>query len=222
MTRLPMGATAPGRRCRVWRAWVVGLALCLSPLASAVAAGPAGSPTDHLDSPGSPTDRYLDTRELLSVLHAANDRFYTCFRTHLRGGGEPGDVVVTFTVGRAGRASAVEVEVASGFRSLGGCLEGVVKSLEFGEHDGDPMPASYPLVYQVDRQGARVVPYPTVFVRPSTLRLPLLALPPDLGLGELRMLELVLFEEEGEAGPEPVDSDAPPVEPAPQQPPTKP
>lgn len=159
----------------------------------AAAAGPAGSPSDHLDAPGSPTDRYLDTSELLSVLHAANPRFYQCFRTHVRGGGEPGDVVVTFTVDTAGKTGESEVEVSPGFRPLGACLQGVVDDLEFGEHDGDPMPVSYPLVYQVDRKGARVVPYPTVFVRSRTVRLPLLTLPPDLGLGELRMLEQVLL-----------------------------
>ncbi|HCP44716.1 MAG TPA: hypothetical protein DIU15_01585 [Deltaproteobacteria bacterium] len=157
------------------------------------AAGPAGSPSDHLDAPGSPTDRYLDTSELLAVLHAANARFYQCFRTHVRGGGEPGDVVVTFTVDTAGKTGEAEVEVSPGFRPLGACLQGVVDDLEFGEHDGDPMPVSYPLVYQVDRKGARVVPYPTVFVRSRTVRLPLLTLPPDLGLGELRMLEQVLL-----------------------------
>ena len=180
-------------RSRSAAAWALGLTLLwLAPLPG-MAAGPAGSPSDHLDAPGAPTDRYLDSSELLDVLHAANPRFYQCFRTHVRGGGEPGDVVVTFTVGAAGTTVQAEAEVASGFRLLGGCLEGVVMDVVLGEHDGDPVPASYPLVYQVDRKGARVVPYPTVFIRPGTLRLPLLTLPPDIGLGEVRMLERVLF-----------------------------
>jgi len=157
------------------------------------AGGPAGSSSDLLNSPGSPTDRYLEPAEVREVLHAANDRFYQCFRTHLRGGGEPGNVAVTFTIDRSGRASSAVAEMAAGYRSLAGCLTGLVQALEFGEHDGEPLQVSYPLVYQVDRKGARVVPYPTVFVRPDTVRLPLLTLPPDLGPGELRMLEIVLF-----------------------------
>jgi len=98
-------------------------------------------------------------------------------------------------------------------------VEAAVQSLDFGEHDGDPVEASYPLVYQVDRRGARVLPYPVVFTRPRAVRLPLLLLPADITAGEVRLLERVLTEDEppSESGEVPPGS-TPTQEPEPANP----
>ncbi len=163
---------------------------------AALAQGPAGDPRDNLDHPGTPTDRYLDAGELRDVLHAANDAFYSCYRKHVRGTKEAGEVAVRFTVQRDGSVTDGAAEMDGAPESLGPCLIGVVEALEFEDHDGDPVLVSYPLVYQVDRKGARVLPYPVVFTKPRAVRVPLLFLPPDVSPGELRMLERVLVDPE--------------------------
>lgn len=168
-------------------------ALLLLIPATALAMG--GAATDALNWPGSPTDRYLDSDEVRTVLHSVTDSFFECFRTHARAGVDASDSGVTFTVQRDGSATAVDAEVGSAPEELATCLAGVVGALDFGEHDGDPLEVSYPLVYQVDRQGARVLPYPVVFSKPAPVRLPLLPLPPNVGPGEIRMLELILVED---------------------------
>ncbi len=159
---------------------------------SAWAEGPAGDPRDRLDHPGSPTDRYLDAGEIRDLLHGATDAFYQCFRTEARGTRDVGDVAVTFTVGQQGEVLEVSAELGGAPEALGPCLHSVVRGLEFPAHDGDPVQVSYPLVYQVDQRGARVLPYPVVFTRPRPVRLPLLVLPIDTTPGELKMLELIL------------------------------
>jgi len=171
--------------------WLALAAIGLPALAFAM----GGAATDRLDWPGSPTDRYLDSDEIRTVLHTATDGFFECFRTHARGGVDASDAGVTFTVQRDGHATDILVEVGSAPDALRTCLTEVVAALEFGEHDGDPLEASYPLVYLVDQQGARVLPYPVVFSKPAPVRLPLLPLPPDVGPGEIRMLELILVED---------------------------
>jgi hypothetical protein len=50
---------------------------------------------------------------------------------------------------------------------------------------------SYPLVYEVDTRGARILPYPIVFTKPRPIRLPLLTLPLDTTPGEMKMLEII-------------------------------
>lgn len=160
--------------------------------ASEVGRTRGGVPRDRLDHPGTPTDRYLDAEEVRAVLHGATEQFYSCFRTHVRGGAEVGEVGVTFLLPRTGKATEVVAELDRAPEVLGPCLAGVVEGLEFGDHDGDPLPISYPLVYQADRKGARVLPYPIVFSRPAPVRLPLLALPLDVSGAELRMLEYIL------------------------------
>ena len=160
------------------------------------------SPTDALDYPGSPTDRYLVAGEIRDALHAANDSFFQCFRQHARAGVDASDVGVTFVIGRDGRGSDVRPELGDAPPELGACLTQAIEAIDFGEHDGDPLEAAYPLVYQVDRRGARITPYPVVFTRPAAIRLPLLQLPPDLGPGEIRMLELILTHDAA-PGPEP-------------------
>jgi predicted NBD/HSP70 family sugar kinase len=170
-------------------------------LAVAAVLGPAivlaagGLAQDRLDWPGSPTDRYLDSEEVRTTLHSATDGFFQCFRTHARSGVDASDSGVTFTVQRDGAATGIVAEVGSAPEALAACLADVVAALDFGEHDGDPLEVSYPVVYQVDRRGARVLPYPVVFSRPVPVRLPLLQLPPDIGPGEVRMLELILVED---------------------------
>lgn len=164
---------------------------------SAFAQGPAGDPRDNLDHPGTPTDRYLDAGELRDVLHLANDSFYGCYRKHVRGTKEAGEVAVRFTVQRDGTVTDGVAEMDGAPESLGPCLVDVVEGLTFDPHDGDPVVVSYPLVYQVDRKGARVLPYPVVFTKPRAVRLPLLFLPPDISPGEVRMLERVLVDPEG-------------------------
>lgn len=168
----------------------------LSVPALAVAQGPAGDPRDNLDATGTPTDRYLDAGELREVLHAANEEFYGCYRQHVRGTKEAGEVAVVFTVERSGAVSEARAELDRAPEALGPCLVDVLRGLEFDDHDGDPVIVSYPLVYQVDRQGARVLPYPVVFTKPRPVRLPLLVLPVDLTPGELRMLERVLVDDD--------------------------
>lgn len=161
---------------------------------SAQAQGPAGDPRDRLDHPGAPTDRYLDPGEIRDVLHGATDAFYQCFRTHARGTRDVGDVAVTFTVGREGVVTEAMAEVGAAPESMGPCLQEVLRALEFAGHDGDPVEVSYPLVYQVDQRGARVLPYPVVFTKPRPVRLPLLVLPVDVSGGELKMLERILVD----------------------------
>ena len=162
----------------------------------ALAQGPAGDPRDNLDATGTPTDRYLDAGELREVLHAANEEFYGCYRKHVRGTKEAGEVAVVFTVERSGAVSEARAELERAPEALGPCLVEVLRGLEFDDHDGDPVIVSYPLVYQVDRQGARVLPYPVVFTKPRPVRLPLLVLPVDLSPGELRMLERILVDDD--------------------------
>lgn len=189
-------------------------------------AGPAraqggGQPTDRLDWPGSPTDRYLDAREVRTVLHAASDAFFDCFRRHARGA-DASDVGITFTIGRDGLATGFVAELGNAPPALGTCLEGATGALVFGEHDGDPFEVSYPLVYHVDARGARVLPYPVVFTRPKPVRLPLLGLPADFTAGEIRMLELILTDETGLAQGLPEAPDPTPVEAADPEPPAEP
>ncbi len=172
---------------------LVVLAGLLGP-AVARAQGPAGDPRDNLDHPGSPTDRYLDASELRDALHAVNGEFYACYRQHVRSTKEAGEVAVRFTVGPSGAVTDAFAEIDRAPAELGPCLVGVLQGMTFASHDGDPVEVSYPLVYQVDRQGARVLPYPVVFTKPRPVRLPLLVLPVDLGLGELRMLERILVD----------------------------
>ncbi|MCP4870575.1 MAG: hypothetical protein GY898_17870 [Proteobacteria bacterium] len=161
----------------------------------ALALAMGGAATDALNFPGSPTDRYLDSDEVRAVLHSATEGFFECFRTHARTGVDASDSGVTFTVQRDGSATDIFAEVGSAPEALATCLSGVITALEFGEHDGNPLEVSYPLVYQVDRQGARVLPYPVVFSKPDPVRLPLLPLPANIGPGEVRMLELILVED---------------------------
>ncbi|MCO4771154.1 MAG: hypothetical protein KDA24_14055 [Deltaproteobacteria bacterium] len=169
----------------------VGLVLIAS---SAFAQGPAGDPRDNLNHPGTPTDRYVDAGELRDVLHLANDDFYGCYREHVRGTKEAGEVAVRFTVNRDGVVVDAAAELDRAPPELGPCLEDVLRALEFRGHDGDPVVVSYPLVYQVDRKGARILPYPVVFTKPRPVRLPLLLLPVNIAPGELRMLERVLVD----------------------------
>ena len=175
--------------------FLVCLAFAIGLLGGAAhAQGPAGDPRDNLDHPGTPTDRYLDPGELRDVLHQANDSFYGCYRTHVRGTREAGEVAVRFSVGRDGEVFDAAAELDGAPSNLGPCLVDVLERLEFAAHDGDPVVVSYPLVYQVDRQGARVLPYPVVFTKPRAIRLPLMLLPANIGVGELRMLERVFVD----------------------------
>ncbi len=194
----------------------IALAVAVVVAVAAVAAAPSrvaaqGSPNDSLNAPGTPTDRYLDSDEVRDVLHAATEPFFFCFRDHARTGIDASDAGVTFEIGRDGKATEVFVEVGSAPPVLAECLAGVVTAQDFGEHDGDAFEVSYPLVYQVDRKGARVLPYPVVFTRPVPVRLPLLQLPADVRPGEVKMLELILVDDPEDA-PEapPEDPPAPP------------
>jgi hypothetical protein len=149
--------------------------------APGLAGGPAGDAADRLDSPGSLTDRYLSSEEVRTILHANNTPLFDCFRTNLRGGVDPGETGVTFVIGRDGKAGQVVLESAHGPPALGTCIAGVLSAIAFPDHDGAPMEVAYPLVWQVDRTGARLLNYPVVFTRPRQVRVPLVALPPDLG-----------------------------------------
>ena len=186
-------------------------ALLLLAGAGAAQAQMGGQPTDRLDWPGTATDRYLDAEEVRTVLHSATDAFFDCFRQHVRQGSEASDVGITFTIGRDGLTTGFVPELADAPAELGSCLEVVVGGLDFGEHDGDPFEVSYPVVYQVDRGGARILPYPVVFTRPRPVRLPLLGLPPDFTAGEIRMLELILTDETGAVPAPPEEPDPAPA-----------
>ena len=170
---------------------VSGLLCVLLTAGQAAAQGTGGDPKDRLDWPGSPTDRYLDAGEVRDTLHGATEGFFACFRDALRSKPE-GGASVAFGVDRAGKAQDIQVEIGKAPESLRPCVEGVVSLLEFGDHDGDVLEVSYPLVYDVDAKGARILPYPIVFTKPRPVRLPLIALPLDVTAGELRMLELIL------------------------------
>ena len=176
------------------RVGLAGLLLVACSMAGeARAAG--GLATDALDFPGEPTDRYLTPSEVRTVLHAATEEFYTCFRTKLRGAEAPGEVAVTFVIEREGKPTSIQPELGRAPAELGPCLVKVVEGLVFDDHDGEPMPVSYPLVYQVDTKGARILPYPIVFTKPHAVRLPLLELPEDISPGATRLLELLLTSE---------------------------
>lgn len=171
------------------------LAALFAGLPALASAGTGGAPSDRLDWPGTPTDRYLDAGEVRAVLHGASDGFFACFRQHASMGAGGGEVGVGFTIGQDGRATAIAPEIAQAAPALGECIAAVVAAMSFGEHDGDPFEVSYPLVYEVDARGARILPYPIVFYRPRQVRLPLLELPADSSPGEVRMLELILTDE---------------------------
>ena len=158
------------------------------------AQGTGGDPKDRLDWPGSPTDRYLSSDEVRDRMHESTDGFFQCFKTSLRSKPEGGSSV-TFAIDGDGRAQRVQVDRGKAPEALAPCIESVVRGIEFGAHDGDDLDVSYPLVYEVDTRGARVLPYPIVFTRPRPIRLPLLSLPLDITAGELRMLELILTED---------------------------
>ncbi len=178
---------------------------------SALAQGMGGDPHDRLDWPGSPTDRYLTSDEVRDRLHEATEGFFGCFRESLRSKPE-GAAAVEFTIDGEGKAGSILVDRGKAPESLEPCIQRVVAGIEFGGHDGDPLEVSYPLVYEVDTGGARVLPYPIVFTRPRPIRLPLLGLPLDVSAGELRMLELILTKD-APAGPaEAPAEDAPAAE----------
>ena len=107
----------------------------------------------------------------------------------------PGEVAVTFVIEREGKPTSIQPELGRAPAELGPCLVKVVEGLVFDDHDGEPMPVSYPLVYQVDTKGARILPYPIVFTKPHAVRLPLLELPEDISPGATRLLELLLTSE---------------------------
>jgi len=189
----------------------------------AFAQGTGGDPRDRLDAPGSPTDRYLHPAELRVGLHGATESFFLCFRRHLGIGREPGEISTTFTVAVDGKPTAVRIDGPDDTpQPLEACLIAATEAIEFDDHDGDPVEASYPLVFVTDSKGARVLPYPVVFVRPRPVRLPLLLLPPDVTRGEILMLERILVNEDEvpdedellAPGPEPTPELAP--EPAPE------
>lgn len=185
---------------------------------SALAQGVGGRPADRLDAPGSPTDRYLDADEVRGVLHAANESFFLCFREHARDRSGAGDVALTMTVPRDGRPNPIGVEIGQSKEPLRPCLEAAAAALEFGDHDGDPLEISYPLVFVVDRQGMRVLDYPVVFTRPRPVRLPLFELPLDLTHAEVLLLERVLTVDAPppEAAAPPAEEAAAPPEEEPQ------
>ena len=204
------------RSIRCWLSLVVAAAILLPSLAAAQGVG--GAPRDRLSWPGSPTDRYLEPDEVRAVLHEATDAFYECFNAHVRGGVDVGETSVTLTVARDGSPTAVSIEGGLGVRAVPPCLKDVSEGLQFGDHDGDPLEISYPIVYQVDaRRGARILPYPVVFTRPRPIRLPLLSLPIDFSAGEVRMLEKIFTEDlpSEDSAPEGADSAEEPQEPEP-------
>lgn len=146
----------------------------------AFAAGPGGDVHDRLDATGSMTDRYLSPEEVRAVLHAHNDAFFQCFRANLRGGVDPGETGVTFVIGRDGKAVSIVLDSAHGPPALGSCVQTALSAIPFPDHDGEPMEVAYPLVWQVDREGARLLLYPIVFTRARPVRIPLVLLPPDV------------------------------------------
>lgn len=170
--------------------------------ASAQAQGMGGDPKDRLDWPGSATDRYLSSGEVRDRLHEASEGLFGCFREALRSKPE-GGASVTFVIDREGRGKDIIVDPGKAPESLMPCVQSVIGGVEFGAHDGDPMEVSYPLVYEVDTKGARLLPYPIVFTRPRPVRLPLFSLPLDVSPGELKMLELIFTQDppEGEEPP---------------------
>ncbi len=178
------------------------LALLLLLPSAAGAQGLGGKVTDRLDSAGSPTDRYLDSSEVRTVLHAANESFFLCFRRASGSRAGVGDASVEFTIERTGATSGVRADLGTDLPGLKDCLEAAAAALVFDDHDGDPVDVAYPTVYAVDKKGARVLDYPVVFTRPRPVRLPLLLLPPDVTHGEVLLLERLLTHD---APPQPVE-----------------
>lgn len=173
-------AVRPGDRGHGPRLIVTALAvLLLGAAGRARAGGVAGEASDRLDAPGSATDRYLSTEEIRAVLHAQNAAFFMCFRDHLPGGRDPGETSIRFQLPRDGKPTEVVAESAFGSPNLRSCLVDAVRAFTFADHDGAVLEVAYPLIWQVDTRGARVIPYPVVFTKPRPIRLPLLLLPPD-------------------------------------------
>ncbi len=164
------------------------LAACVP--SAAIAQGTGGDPHDRLDWPGSPTDRYLTSDEVRDRLHENTQGFFECFRASLRSKPE-GGASVTFAVHQDGKAQSIEVDPGKAPETLRPCVASVVAGIDFRTHDGDPLDVSYPLVYEVDTRGARILPYPIVFTKPRPIRLPLLTLPLDTTPGEMKMLEVI-------------------------------
>lgn len=171
---------------------------------TARAGGVAGDGADRLDAPGSATDRYLSTEEIRGGLHAANGTFFACFREHLPGGRDPGETAARFRIPRTGRPEGVEIDSQHGSEALKQCLVGAFTAIPFSDHDGAVIDVAYPLVWQVDTKGARVIPYPVVFTRSRPIRVPLLLLPPDVSDAEITRIEKAL-----EAPPAPPSPAAP-------------
>jgi len=153
-----------------------------------------GLVTDALDVEGEATDRYLSPSEVRTVLHSVTGDFAACFRAHLRDGASPGETAIAFTIARSGEPQDIQPHLGQAPASLGPCLIKLVEGLTFADHDGDRMEISYPLVYESDAQGARILPYPVVFTKTQPVRLPLLELPEDLSSAEIRLLEWLFTE----------------------------
>ncbi len=147
--------------------------LSLSPSAKA-------SEEDIIDFPGSVTDRYLSNDEIRTQLHGANKGFFACIQGRPVGSPEPGEMTVYFVVDGQGKPQQVRAEVGNQDAILKACMEKVVGSLVFPDHDGDPPEVAYPVVYMRDTQGARTVPYPVVFTRLREPEFLLVPIPPSL------------------------------------------
>jgi hypothetical protein len=175
--------------------WLLVVLLAAAPIA-AEAQGLGGRVSDRLDAPGSPTDRYLDSTEVRTTLHEANESFFMCFRRASGSRAGVGDASVEFIIERTGATSHGKADLGTELPGLKDCLEEAVGALVFDDHDGDPIEVAYPTVYVVDRKGARVLDYPVVFTRPRPVRLPLLLLPPNITHGEVLLLERILTHDE--------------------------
>jgi len=161
---------------------------------------------DNLDSPGEVTDRYLDSGEVRVALHGANRELSSCFASLQLPEGGRVDASVRFSVARSGAAEDAKASIdnapeSAGLGGVDSCLVGVIQGLSFGDHDGDPLAVSYPLVYVVDGTVGRVLPYPVVLTKSQPVRLPLLELPADLSSTELRLLEWLFTEEAPPSSP---------------------
>tara|TARA_Y100001968_G_scaffold324801_1_gene364871 strand:+ start:2788 stop:3330 length:543 start_codon:yes stop_codon:yes gene_type:complete len=167
--------------------------------------GLRGSAKDRLDWPGSPTDRYLDVHEVAGVLELLAADFAACItREHAaRFTAEP--LWIAFSVSAEGASQAAQLVGQGatvdgpGLRdhqlppAVATCFLELLTQQRFPDHDGPALRYSYPLVFMLEQERVRNLPYPLVFASPPQHPpLPLLSLPLSLSSAQRRQLEATL------------------------------
>jgi len=146
----------------------------------------------RLDLPGSPTDRILTAPEIKAHLTAQLEELSACFRSTLAGH-DPGDLTLAFRVMRNGQADSISIDGIDLPAKLTSCITTAIQQTPFPSHDGDPVDAAWPLIWISDIEGARLEPYPVVWIRQRPAPLPFIVWPTGFGLEPVLSIEAVLY-----------------------------